>query len=217
VGRAGSLSRAVPWAAPFLIYVLAAPLESALGSGRGSLAWSLKLLPAGVALFAARRLIGPRPPASILLGSALLGALGFLFWTFVEAWIPYPHLSARGAFDPLEVAAGQHVFLALRLLALIVVAPLVEELFWRGFLLRFLTDDDFEAVPYGRVGVLAIATTVAFYAASHPEWLAALGYGAGITLWLRRAQNLWAAIVAHVVTNFLLGLYILTTASWGLW
>ncbi len=218
MGGASPLSRALPWIAPFAIYVLAAPLENALGPGRGSVAWSLKLLPVGAALFAARRLMGPRPRATVLGTSALFGTVGFLFWIGVESWIRYPHLGARSAFDPLDVAAGgRGVFLALRLLALVVAAPLAEELFWRGFLLRFLADDEFEAVPFGRVGRVPVVTTVVLYAATHPEWLAALGYGAAVTLWLRRTQNLWAPITAHMATNFLLGLHILSTSSWGLW
>ena len=57
---------------------------------------------------------------------------------------------------------------------------------------------------------------VALFAVEHDRWLVAaicgIAYGA---LYLRR--GLGAAIVAHVTTNLVLGLWVLKTGQWQFW
>jgi membrane protease YdiL (CAAX protease family) len=55
------------------------------------------------------------------------------------------------------------------------------------------------------------------FALAHPEWVAALAYCAllnGLLYWRR---NLWDCIVAHAVSNLVLGIYVLATGNWMLW
>ena len=65
-------------------------------------------------------------------------------------------------------------FLAVRMLGLVVLVPLIEELFYRSFLMRWVVDPNYTRVPIGRVTPLGLAATTGVFAFSHPEWLPAL-------------------------------------------
>lgn len=104
-----------------------------------------------------------------------------------------------------------------RLLGLAVVVPLAEELFWRSFLMRWLEKQDFLAVAPAQVGPRALLITSVLFALEHAQWLA--GFIAGLVYgWLyMRTGRLWVPILAHAVTNGLLGAYILVTRDWRFW
>ena len=81
------------------------------------------------------------------------------------------------------------------------LVPVVEELFWRSFLMRWLINPDFHLVPVGRVTVPAAVVTSIMFALVHPEWLPAVITG-GLWAWLLwRTGSLAACAVSHVVAN----------------
>jgi CAAX prenyl protease-like protein len=104
-----------------------------------------------------------------------------------------------------------------RLLGLAVVVPLAEELFWRSFLLRWLEKQDFLSVRPAAVGLRALLITSALFALEHNQWLA--GFIAGMVYgWIYMyTGRLWVPILAHAVTNGLLGAYILIMRDWRFW
>jgi CAAX prenyl protease-like protein len=107
----------------------------------------------------------------------------------------------------------------LKLLASSLVVPLVEELFFRSFLMRYFIKNDFLSVPLGSYTAAAFWMTALAFAAMHPSWqwgaalLASIAYGG----YLIKTQNLVGCIFAHGVTNAGIGLYVIATGSWGLW
>ncbi len=106
-----------------------------------------------------------------------------------------------------------------RFLRLVVVVPLVEEIFWRGFLQRYLIDERFQTVPFGKYTPLSFWGVAVGFTLIHsmPDWPAALLTGA-IYGWLAvRTKSLLAPVVAHAVTNLALGGYIMATKQWGFW
>jgi len=109
--------------------------------------------------------------------------------------------------------------LTLRFFRMVIIVPIVEELFWRGFLLRFLVREDFEKVPFGTFTWRSfLIVTVAFcFEHTRPDWLAALVTSALYNLVAYRTRSLTACVVAHAVTNLALGIYILETKQWGFW
>jgi CAAX prenyl protease-like protein len=125
-------------------------------------------------------------------------------------------------FNPEVFAAqpGWYAFtIAARFLRLVVVVPLVEEIFWRGFLQRYLINERFTSVPFGKYTPLSFwAVAVAFMLVHNPpDWPAALLTGA-IYGWVAvHTKSLAACVVAHAVTNLALGIYILQTRQWGFW
>jgi len=126
----------------------------------------------------------------------------------------------RSAFNPFEQLAGQAAawaFLAVRFLGLVVIVPIVEEVFYRGFLMRFITQANWWELPMGRASVTAIIMATVFPALAHPgELLAAAVWFSMITGMYLATKNFWDCVVAHAVTNLLLGLYVVYSGDWYL-
>jgi CAAX prenyl protease-like protein len=104
-----------------------------------------------------------------------------------------------------------------RLLGLVIVVPVIEELFWRSFLLRWLIDPDFGRVPIGRVTPVAAVLSSLFFALVHPEWLPALLTGLLWAALLWKTTSLSASALSHATANLALGLYVIATADWKYW
>ena len=102
---------------------------------------------------------------------------------------------------------------------MVVIVPLVEELFWRGFLLRFCINEDFRSVPVGTFTWTSfLVVTVAFcFEHTRPDWPAALLTSALYNWVAYSSRSLLACVIAHAITNLLLGFYILKTQQWGFW
>ena len=124
----------------------------------------------------------------------------------------------RAAFNPFEQLADQPAwaFLAVRFLGLVAVVPLIEELFLRGFLMRFVVEREWWNVPFGKVNNLAIALGTIVPMMSHPELLAAAVWFSMITWLMLRTRNLWDCVAAHALTNLILGLYVVWAGAWKL-
>lgn len=127
----------------------------------------------------------------------------------------------EGGFDPTPLAGQPGLYavvLGARLLRLAVVVPFVEEVFWRGFLLRYLVHEDFSRAAY-RWQPLAFGVVVLGFTFEHgsADWLPAAFVGVLYNGLAIRTQSLGACVLAHAVTNAGLGAYILATRQWGFW
>jgi CAAX prenyl protease-like protein len=155
---------------------------------------------------------------------------GFGFATFIGlaalgVWIAPQavfHAAPRiEGFDPGRFGEGWPFWmnLALRLVRMVIIVPLLEEIFWRGFLLRYLVRVDFESVAFGTFTWKSfIITSVAFCFEHQPaDWPAALLTGALFNLVAYRTRSLAACVLTHAVTNLALAIYILQTRQWGFW
>jgi CAAX prenyl protease-like protein len=125
-------------------------------------------------------------------------------------------------FDPNVFANGSPTYwgsLVLRFARLVIVVPLLEEIFWRGFLLRYLIREDFEKVAFGTYSLFSFAAVSLCFALAHwgPDFWPALITGALYNFLAIRTKSLGACIIAHAVTNLILGLYIMQTGQWGFW
>lgn len=220
----------VAFAAPFLLYVLPTIVESA------GLSWisyefvcTLKGVLAAVALWTFRRRYPDISTRGLRL-AVIAGILGCVAWValerlqaavpVIEQWMSILVGGKRNGFDPFSdggPSPRQLAFVIVRLSELVIVVPFAEELFWRGFLARYLIAEDFEKVPFGTFTRFSFTVVTLAFASAHPELLAAVVWGTFINLLYRRTANLWACVVMHAVTNGLLGIYILTSGSWQLW
>jgi uncharacterized protein len=151
--------------------------------------------------------------------SAALGLVVTVLWVGLDGRYPaLPLQGSRVGFDPHQLAGpAQLGFLAIRFFGLVVVVPLVEELFWRSFLIRWIVAPDFRRVPIGRVTPMAAAVTSALFALAHPEWLPALLTGLAWALLLKQTKSVSACLLSHAVANLALGIYVLSTGSWQFW
>lgn len=159
------------------------------------------------------------PSLGVVVPSIGVGIAVFVLWVVIHEWVPYPQIGSRSAFDPtpLQGSGWWPLFLAVRLYGLVLMVPIMEEIFWRSFLLRYLTNHEFWLLPIGTFSASAMWLTVGAGAIAHPEWVVALIAGLAYAFWLRRTKSLFAVIVAHAVTNAVLGGYVLATGKWSYW
>jgi CAAX prenyl protease-like protein len=152
--------------------------------------------------------------------AGFIAVVVFLVWISPQAFLGF---SARTlGFNP-DIFARQPLLYWLttifRFLRLVVVVPFVEEIFWRGFLLRFLVDENFGRVRFGTFSLLSFAVVMLGFGFSHAaaDWPAALLTGILYNGVAYRTKSLSSCILAHAVTNLLLGLWIMKTKQWGFW
>lgn len=121
-------------------------------------------------------------------------------------------------FAPLKADGSIDWLLAgLRLFGLALVVPVMEELFWRSFLMRWIDRRDFLAMDPRQASLTAFALSSALFALEHTQWLAGLIAGFVYTWLYKKTGNLRVPIISHAVTNGTLGLWILATGNWRFW
>ena len=130
-------------------------------------------------------------------------------------------LGSRVAFNPFTSLSTTGLvvgFLATRFLVLAVAVPLAEEIFLRGFLVRFVQRPDWWRADLGNLKWLALGVAPLYGIVTHPsEWIAAAIWFALVTWLMVRTRNLWECVLAHAVTNLLLGIYVVSFSQWQLW
>jgi len=126
-------------------------------------------------------------------------------------------LAPGDGFDPRTGSGLDLPLVAVRLAGAALVVPVMEELFWRSFILRWIQHPAFMDVAPQAVGFRALLLSSALFATEHRLWFAGLLAGLAYGWVYKRWGNLWVPILAHAVTNALLGFYILATGSWTLW
>ena len=108
-------------------------------------------------------------------------------------------------------------FIFIRMIGLAILVPAVEEVFWRGFLARWLVAEKWEEVPIGKFTVSSFLFVTILFTTAHPEWIAAFVYCSLLNGYLIWKKDLWSCVVAHGVSNLVLGVYVLVTAQYQLW
>jgi len=213
----------LPYAAPFALFLLLTTLESLVPGPLFPWAYAVKVILVGGLLLALRgNSPEARPGGNGWSLATIAGIVLCVLWVVIDKHTPhFAFLGARKGYNPaieIGTSAGVWAFLAVRFFGLVVVVPFAEELFYRGFLLKFVTDlDDFKRVPTGAFSVLALAVNVVLFALSHQEWLAAAVFALAMCVLLRFTKNLFACVLAHAVTNLMLGVYIVQTGQWQYW
>src|ERR1022692_4247599 len=109
-------------------------------------------------------------------------------------------------------------FITVRVLESAILVPVLEELFWRGWLMRWVIRPDFESVPLGQYTALSFWAVALLFATEHgPYWEVGLIAGVSYNWWLVRTRNLADCMLAHAVTNALLAGYVLVFDQWQYW
>ena len=148
--------------------------------------------------------------------SLVVGGGIFVLWIKMD-WL-LPGFSPLG-FDPatLQSPAGRVTFIAMRLTGAALVVPVMEELFWRSFLLRYLIHTEFTRVRLGTFSWGSFWATSVFFALEHHYILAGLMAGVILNLLMYFTRSLSQCILAHATANLALGLYVLQTGRWQFW
>lgn len=150
------------------------------------------------------------------LAALLAGGVVFLLWI-----IPYPdwlggHTAGIARAMPMQSHADIF-WLICRWSGSALIVPVIEELFWRSYLMRRLDDADFMSISPASVTAYAIVVSSVLFAVEHQLWLAGLLAGL-VYAWLyRQFQVLWVSILAHVTTNAVLGIWVVYGGHWQYW
>jgi len=120
-------------------------------------------------------------------------------------------------FQQIPDETLQLVFLLLRFCLLALLVPIIEELFLRGWLIRYIEDPTWWAVSLVSLSLRSVAWATIYGVLAHPgEALAAFVWFSLVSWLMLRAGNLWDCVVAHGITNLLLGIYIVAFGAWHL-
>lgn len=216
-----STARILPFAV-YMAFIVIADVLSSLGASAEALRWlyPIKIAAVVTVLLAYRRAYAELAIRTMsmrsIAASTLVGIVVLVLWVNLDAgWM---QIGASAGFDP--TGGTQRIdwlLVALRIAGAALVVPLMEELFWRSFLMRWLERRDFLNVYPARVGFQAFAITAVLFGFEHNLWLAGIVAGVAYGVLYMRTGNLWAPILAHGVTNGLLGVWIVMTASWTYW
>jgi uncharacterized protein len=159
--------------------------------------------------------------------SILVGVIGIVVW--IGMWYLDAHflgwfnkIEGRAAFNPFEELKENPTwmwqFLTIRFFGLVLLVPVVEEFFIRGFLMRYIDDPDWDQIPLGTAGKWAILGVFIYAGFTHPsEVLAALPWFGMVTWLYLKTNSIWNCVIAHSITNLLLGIYVVKTGTWELW
>jgi uncharacterized protein len=172
-----------------------------------------------------------RKPPGLL--AVVVGAVGIVVWVGMCDLSRVAGLTprldkllgggSRPGFDPLGQLAATPVwawiFMVTRFFGLVLVVPVIEEFFLRGFVMRFVMAQEWWQVPFGTVNAAAVAASVVVPLLMHQpgEYLAAAAWFGLVTWLMIHTRNPWDCVLAHAVTNLLLGIYVVTSGHWELW
>lgn len=219
----------VPYIVPFVLYLLFSQVAASYSEFYPWLYIATVIMVSGATIYllSGRHLF--RPHRNVAPG-IIVGLVGIFIWillsnshldeaviSLLPAWLqPDPRLGFN-PFVEIDGSFFRWLFLLARLLGLALLVPVVEEIFWRGFLLRWVISADWEEQPIGVFTLRSFLWIVMLFTLAHPEWFAAAIYCIMLNILLYWKKDLWLCIVAHATSNLALGIYVLLTGSWALW
>jgi CAAX prenyl protease-like protein len=155
-----------------------------------------------------------------------VGLVVFLIWigpdllwsSYRDSWLFQNAITGTTAAGLTPERRTDVLFIFFRGVGSVLLVPVIEELFWRGWLMRYIINPDFEKVPLGTYSATAMWATAALFAVEHgPFWDVGLAAGLVYNWWLTRTRNLTDCMIAHAATNAALAAYVLHFGEWQYW
>lgn len=216
------LARALPFATYILFLALHSPLSQLFEWLQIDVKWLyvIRIIAvAGLLIYFWRDYIElkRKPELGDFLYAGIAGLIVFVIWIF-----PYPSFMGGGdvqGFNPVqnETDLTALLWVSTRILGAALLVPVMEELFWRSFVMRWFDKADFLTVSPERISGYAYVGSACLFALEHHLWLAGLFAGLVYGELYKTYKNLWIPIFAHAVTNGLLGVWVVFNGSWQYW
>ena len=155
-----------------------------------------------------------------------VGAIVFVIWIVPDVLFPgyrqsvlFSNSFIGHLHSSLRPSEQQNAWvLGWRTIRAVAIVPIVEELFWRAWAMRWLINPDFEKVPLGAYGTLAFWVTAVLFASEHgPYWDVGLITGIIYNSWMIRTKSVADCVLMHAVTNAILSSYVIARAQWQYW
>ena len=215
---------AIPYVLPFAVFMAFLALQKYVPLPANIEFIARDLLLAGVLFGFSRYVIQLHP--SRRLETVVLGVAVFLIWVGPDLLFPNYRrhwLFQNSILGELTITIPGSVLespwvLWPRILQAVVFVPILEELFWRAWLMRWLISPQFEKIPLGTYRAGAFWITAILFASEHgPYWDVGLIAGIAYNWWMVRTRSLADCILAHAVTNACLCGYVVATHRWEYW
>lgn len=210
-----------PYVVPFGLFIALTWLGSSVLPEHAYMVYIIKTLLVGWLLWSFRKrfaeLVLSTKPIDWVAGVGA-GVITLFIWVAPEGILP--GIGENNGFDPYSFGLGKiltSVVIFFRIAGAAVVVPVMEELFWRSFIMRWLIDADFLKIQLGRFTWFSFLGTSICFGLEHHRIVVGIAAGliyGGLLLWRR---NLFVPILAHGVTNFCLGIYVLQTGRYEFW
>jgi exosortase E/protease (VPEID-CTERM system) len=197
-----------------LLALIGTHLVTGLATTQGDVLYALGILAACAALVAYRGDYAHEPWTGSW-QAALAGLLCGVGWVAFAVWTRDP--TAEAPQPPQLAGLAWVAWVAFRVAGSAIVVPVVEELAFRGYLLRRIIDREFSKVPYTQRHWLALALSSAAFGALHSLWVAGIAAGALFALVVWRRGRLADGVLAHMVANAVVAAYVLIWGDWALW
>jgi CAAX prenyl protease-like protein len=212
--------RILPFAA-YLLFIAIGEGLIRLGAPPGVMRW---LYPVKIALVAALLALCWRrydeikrfslAPAAVFT-ALVTGVVVLVLWVnLASGWMV---VGSSNGYDPRVDSHIDWLLVTIRIAGAALVVPVMEELFWRSFLMRWIDALDFQTVEPSQLSLKSFFITILLFGFEHNLWLAGIVAGAAYSWLYMRYRNLWTPILAHAVTNGLLGLWVVQTGNWSFW
>ena len=226
------VSPSVHRVAPFVIFVLLTAAQGELGVASAYWFYLSKTLIGAWLIWEIRPLVTEMRWAfsweAVLVGVGVFGLWVGISgeWTtqntlWIKLGLAHPPQKIAAAWSPHEQfgsgSALAWLFIATRILGSTFIVPPIEEVFYRSFLYRYVASQNFLTVPLNKFLPLPFFVTAFVFGFSHNEWLAGILCGAAFQWLVLRKNRLGDAIIAHAITNFLLGVWVVTRGAWHFW
>ncbi|MGB7348144.1 MAG: CPBP family glutamic-type intramembrane protease [Pirellulaceae bacterium] len=130
-------------------------------------------------------------------------------------------LGTRDSVNPFAVYSDSlafYTFLAFRFTLLVIAVPIAEELFLRGFLMRAMDSENWHDLPLANIGTYGLVIGTVYGIAAHPSEAIAAAFWFSLITWLMvKTGRFWNCVLAHAITNLILGIYVCQSGNWHLW
>jgi CAAX prenyl protease-like protein len=216
-------SRTLAWVGPFAVFLLWLAVDRFLPLANPA----KELLRDAVILVAivgfSRHVLptrAPHWPTSIALGIAVCA-----LWVAPDNLVPgwrafwlFQNSITGHVSTSIPPSTLTPLMIVLRTARAALLVPVLEELFWRGWLPRWIQSARFDRIPLGQYTPLAFWATAVLFAAEHgPFWEVGLLTGIIYNWWMRRTRSLGDLVLVHAVTNLSLSLFVVATRQWAFW
>jgi hypothetical protein len=207
----------VPCTFPFLLILVCSETAFFLPQWRFQLYISGGILAAAMIYFWRDRVKTDLIPDGAVLLQTLVGiaagaCLGVIWFISVHMGISS---TAPLLFPELWTGVRKHFIISFAAAVFCVIVPVVSELFWRSFLLRYFISPDFRSIPCGTFNLFAFVMVVVLGTLPTSNYtlylfVSGLTYTC-ITLW---SKNVYCSTIAHATANaciFVSALYLKVT------
>jgi CAAX prenyl protease-like protein len=160
------------------------------------------------------------------LGSIALGVAVCALWVAPDLLIPgwRAHWlfqnsvtgTITNSIAPADLA--NPLVVTLRIMRATLLVPLLEELFWRGWLPRWVVNPNWQSVALGRYTTMAFIASAVLFALEHgPYWEVGLLCGLIYNWWFWKTKSLGDIVLVHAVTNGALSAFVFVTGKYEYW